>query len=85
MICRPTPELVHQDTFDFLGNQMSMTENGHAAIFEVKFGSKTNGATEASPGRQRPSVHPKTALSRQRVALMTPRRDNLLPALVCPD
>ena len=51
MICRFTPELIHQDLFDFLWEPDVDNRNGHAAIFEVKFGKKTNRATEASRER----------------------------------
>ena len=51
MICQFMPELINQDFFGIGGNQMLVTTNGHAAIFEVKFGTKTNSATEASRER----------------------------------
>ena len=38
MICQFTPELIHQDTFDFHGNQILITERDMPQSFEVKFG-----------------------------------------------
>ena len=43
-----TPDLIPQDMFAFYGNQM-MTKKGHAAIFEVKFGKRSNTATTQLP------------------------------------
>ena len=40
-ICQFTPELIHQDFFDFCENQMLVTEMEIAIFFEVRFGKKT--------------------------------------------
>ena len=38
MVCQSTPELIHQDFFRLVWESDVDNRNGHAAIFEVKFG-----------------------------------------------
>ena len=51
MICQFTPELIHLDLFRLSCESGVGDRNGHAAIFDVKVGKKTNTATEASRER----------------------------------
>ena len=53
MICQSTQELIPQGTFASLWNQVKKTtEISHAAIFEVKFGKKGEGAITDSRERK---------------------------------
>ena len=50
MTCQSTQELILQDIFAFLW-ETGDDRSGHAAIFEVKFGKKTERATTESRER----------------------------------
>ena len=83
IICQPMQDLILQDMFDFCGNQMKKrTRGSHAAIFEVKFGQRS----EESSINSRERTADTLSCDLESVALViegSDSKNNFAPAAVC--